>query len=40
MPLLAAIIHLPSVPAAIQLLGGAALVLFGLVIWKGKRHVD
>lgn len=38
--LLIAVIHLPSVPALVQLIGGAALVLFGLVIWKGRRRAD
>lgn len=40
LPLLAAVVTLPSLPAVVQVIGGAGLVVFGLVIWKGRKRAS
>lgn len=40
-PLIIALaVTLPAIPAVVQLVGGLGLVVFGLVIWKGRRRAD
>jgi len=40
MILLAVIVQLPNMPALVQLVGGAGLIVLGAVIWKGRKRAN